>query len=403
MGCRDPKDKEERSAESRTNKWVVNDALVLTTMCLIGLSVDVHIIDGSVYSGIFHTASLDHHHHHYAIVLKRAKMTKKGRCNSNVANKDVIETLVIQSDDLVQIVAKKVVIPADVFAGHEAGDDAAAVASSVPSNGISFAESNKTTSKSNAGGQPHANQSRKNGGHTSSSEQLVTSSAPSETVTAKIPKSNPTVKEFKLNPGAKTFSPSFPNKKSPTPPTIATGANLAYIPDSYPGGSVVRPQPEVEISPFASHTPPVKYVPYGGNGVQHLPPIAGYMTNRSQPVRYGVPYHPVQTAPTYVQPSSQNAMVGRLGPVVYVHPVSQVPSTNSFSSILTPHQVHVPKHQGTVAAQALQLLHAAPPLMGGGQPPFVLPSHIPVSHPTYPVMRPISVPGSNGFLVSKFS
>ncbi|KAJ0734176.1 putative ataxin 2, SM domain-containing protein [Helianthus annuus] len=268
MGCRNPKDKEEeeRSRESRTNKWVVNDALVLTTMCLIGLSVDVHIIDGSVYSGIFHTASL-HHHHLYAIVLKRAKMTKKGRCNSNVANKDVIATLVIQSDDLVQIVAKKVVIPADVFAGH----DAAAVASSFPSNGISFTESNKTTSKSNAG-QPHTNQSRKNGGHTSSSEQLVTSSAPSETVTTKIPKSNPTVKEFKLNPGAKTFSPSFPNKKSPTPPTIATGANLAYIPDSYPGGPVVRPQPEVKISPFASHTPPVKYVPYGGNDVQHLPP-----------------------------------------------------------------------------------------------------------------------------------
>lgn len=41
-----------------------------------------------------------------AIVLKRAKMVKKGSCNSNVANEDVIGTLIIQSKDLVQVVAK---------------------------------------------------------------------------------------------------------------------------------------------------------------------------------------------------------------------------------------------------------------------------------------------------------
>ncbi|KAK1440059.1 hypothetical protein QVD17_05884 [Tagetes erecta] len=451
MACRIRNEEDDRrSSPSSSSSSIVNDALLLTTMCLIGLPVDVHIKDGSVYSGIFHTASV---HDSYAIVLKRAKMVKKGSCNSNVANEDVIGTLIIQSKDLVQVVAKKVIIRADGVAGHETGDDTGAVACSFPSNGISLTESNKTTSKSNAG-QPHTNQircssrsengftngykpeniihtanasevksldtrgstkkeenlndpcnNRKNDTHTSSSEPLVTSSAPNEPVTTKIPNLNRTVKESKLNPGAKTFSPSFPNKRSPTLPTIAMGSNLAYIPDSYPTVPVAGPQPEVEISPFAPHHLPLKFVPYGANDVQHPPPIVGYMTNRSQPVRYAGPYHPVQTAPTYVQPNSQNVMVGRLGPVVYVHPVSQdvVPSPNNFSSILTPHPIHVPKHQGTAAGQPLQLCVAPPFIGGGGQPPFVLPSHIPVSQPPYPVMRPITVPGTNGFLVSKFS
>ncbi|KAJ0846899.1 putative ataxin 2, SM domain-containing protein [Helianthus annuus] len=431
MGCRNG---EEDRSSSSSSGGIVNDVLLLTSMCLIGLSVDVHIKDGSVYSGIFHTASV---HHPYAIVLKRAKMTKKGSCNSNVANEEVIRTLIIQSEDLVQVVAKKVTIPADGFAGHGTGDETGAVACSFPSNGISLTESNKTmTGKSNVG-QPHTNQTRcssgtengfangcrppvntirstdtlevkdidakdstkkenclkdpddnrKYGNHTSSS-------APSETVTTKISNSNPTTKEFKLNPGAKIFSPSFPNKRSATPQAMVTGTNLVYNPDTHPSG----PQPEVEISPFAPRSVPVKFVPYAGNDVHHPPPIVGYMTNRSQPARYGS-YHPVQTAPTYVQPSSQNVMVGRLGPVVYVHPVSQdmVPSTNSFSSVLTPHQLHVPKHQGTTAGQALQLS----PFVGGGQaPPYVLPGHIPISQLPYPV---ISIPGSNGFLVSKFS
>ena len=39
-------------------------------------------------------------------MLKKARMTKKGKCDSNVANWDLIETLVVQSNDLVQVIAK---------------------------------------------------------------------------------------------------------------------------------------------------------------------------------------------------------------------------------------------------------------------------------------------------------
>lgn len=41
-----------------------------------------------------------------AIVLKRARMTKKGNRGANVANGGVIETLIVLSEDLVQVVAK---------------------------------------------------------------------------------------------------------------------------------------------------------------------------------------------------------------------------------------------------------------------------------------------------------
>lgn len=37
----------------------LGDALLFTTMCIVGMAVDVHAKDGSVFSGIFHTASVD--------------------------------------------------------------------------------------------------------------------------------------------------------------------------------------------------------------------------------------------------------------------------------------------------------------------------------------------------------
>ena len=36
----------------------LSEALVFATMCIIGLPVEVHVKDGSVYSGILHTACL---------------------------------------------------------------------------------------------------------------------------------------------------------------------------------------------------------------------------------------------------------------------------------------------------------------------------------------------------------
>ena len=50
MGCREFSD--DGVSQSRS------EALVFATMCIIGLPVEVHIRDGSVYAGILHTACL---------------------------------------------------------------------------------------------------------------------------------------------------------------------------------------------------------------------------------------------------------------------------------------------------------------------------------------------------------
>uniref|UniRef100_A0A5B6Z7E2 Putative polyadenylate-binding protein-interacting protein 4 isoform X1 n=1 Tax=Davidia involucrata TaxID=16924 RepID=A0A5B6Z7E2_DAVIN len=244
------------------------------------------------------------------------------------------------------------------------------------------------------------------------------SSMPTEMVPSKNSGSNRTAKEFKLNPGAKIFCPSFADHRSTTPPAAPTVASVTYITDNCPIVPVAAPQPEVEISPFTSRSSlPVKFVPFGnlmvGNGgsdSQYPQSIVGHVGSRTQPVRFAGQYHSVQTGPAYIHPNSQNVMVGRLGgQLVYVHPVSHdvtqgaaALSQVSTRPLLTPHQVHLPKHQGSAAAQALQFC-VTPPFIASGQQPFTVPSHIPLTQqPPFPVIRPIPVPGPNGFFSTKF-
>ncbi|XP_019415578.1 PREDICTED: uncharacterized protein LOC109327049 isoform X2 [Lupinus angustifolius] len=101
MGC----SKREMLTEDHSES--MSDALLFTTICIIGLPVDVHVRDGSVYSGIFHAASVDAD---YGVVLKKARMTKKGMFDTNVGTEVVVDTLVILANDLVQIVTKGVML-----------------------------------------------------------------------------------------------------------------------------------------------------------------------------------------------------------------------------------------------------------------------------------------------------
>ncbi|KAJ8754609.1 hypothetical protein K2173_010700 [Erythroxylum novogranatense] len=111
----------------------LREALLFATVCIVGLPVDVHVRDGSVYSGTFHTASVGND---YGVVLKEAKLTRKGKCEANVGNGSVIDTLVILSDDLVEVVAKGVLFPADGFTGNISGDGMEAVVASEPAKGV---------------------------------------------------------------------------------------------------------------------------------------------------------------------------------------------------------------------------------------------------------------------------
>ncbi|XP_028051209.1 uncharacterized protein LOC114255874 isoform X2 [Camellia sinensis] len=534
-----------------------SDALLFTTMCIIGLPVDVHVKDGSVYSGIFHTACVEND---YGIVLKKARMIKKGNCDANVVSGDLIETLVVISEDLVQVVAKGISLPTDGVACNVAGDDAGDVVGTIPTlecadrgvkmkksnkinmeriqtsrtrrppqveNRIAYGfaptavchvgnapivengksdgiDSNKEASSAQVNGrqvvdgrsqgkqfdfegksdfqkeetksevqgsgssldacfsqskaveevhQDIASKQLPSGGpsdrpassivklkdqnqerHTSEdssystassvstsgtlfveaiTESCVSSSTPTEMV---LPKnSSLTSKEFKLNPGAKVFCPSFANHKSVTPPAMPTTvANVSYIPDNFPVVPIASALPEVDMSSFVPRSSlPVKFVPHGnliaGNGIndsQYSQPIIEHVGSRTQPARYAGDHHSIQAGPAYMHSNSQNVMVGRLGQLIYMHPVSH--GVAAFSQVsthplLNTHQGHLPKHQGSAAAQALQLCLTPPFIASGQQQPFAVQSNIPlpVPQPPFPVIQPIPVPGSTGIFNTK--
>jgi small nuclear ribonucleoprotein (snRNP)-like protein len=89
--------------DNNNNNKSSSSVLIAATMCIIGLQVHVHVKDGSVFSGIFFTASVDNG---FGIVLKDARITKKGTSISNVASGSVVDTLVILSSTIVQIIAE---------------------------------------------------------------------------------------------------------------------------------------------------------------------------------------------------------------------------------------------------------------------------------------------------------
>ncbi|KAF6162875.1 hypothetical protein GIB67_021024 [Kingdonia uniflora] len=102
MVCKTTRDLSEENAISPG----INESLLYYIMFLISLPIEAHTRDGSIYSGIFYTVCPQNDNE---IVLKNAKMVKKGRRGTNVGFGVVVETLVIGSRDLVQILAKDVV------------------------------------------------------------------------------------------------------------------------------------------------------------------------------------------------------------------------------------------------------------------------------------------------------
>ncbi|CAI9286272.1 unnamed protein product [Lactuca saligna] len=91
------------------------DRLVYITACLIGHQVEVQVIDGTVFSGIFHATNAEKD---FGIILKMARVTKAGssRGQKNISDsvqKPPSKTLIIPAKELVQIVAKSVSVTRD--------------------------------------------------------------------------------------------------------------------------------------------------------------------------------------------------------------------------------------------------------------------------------------------------
>ncbi|KAL9319792.1 hypothetical protein ACSQ67_011631 [Phaseolus vulgaris] len=485
MGCRNRDSLAENHSSPSCDS--LSEALLFTTLCIVGLPVDVHVKDGSVYSGIFHTTSA---HADYGIVLKKARMTKKGKGNTNVGNEGFVDTL-------------GVMLPADGVGENITGDDEEAVAHNVSPESLTCEVENHTKplmdakqvnqsrqvedDKSNLKGKAddHRQKSEvfngksdekiqslnsrheseldfskiycqqvavEHGGtdrtsnpsnnglfcnsapasvkandwvseRSASAESistnstqgvdLITESHPARSIEISAPRSTDSTrntKEFKLNPAAKTFSPSFVN-----PISSASVANLLYIQNSSPVVPVASIQPEVGFNTFASRpSVPVKVAQYsnltmgnGGSGSQFSPPIIAHVPHRNQPLRYPTHYTPVLSEPAYMQPSSPAVMVGRSPQLVYVQPLSHdlFHGTTAVAPVsarpLLNHHVPFPKQQGGAMGPAMPVC-VPPPVLTGGHQPFALQSHIPLLQPGFPVTRPISVPGPNGFYGTKF-
>ncbi|KAG2379988.1 Polyadenylate-binding protein-interacting protein [Vigna angularis] len=84
-----------------------HDRLVYLTSCLIGQHVEVQVKNGSIYSGIFHATNTDKD---YGIILRMACLTKDGSLQGQRSgfSKAPSKTLIIPSNDLVQVIAKDV-------------------------------------------------------------------------------------------------------------------------------------------------------------------------------------------------------------------------------------------------------------------------------------------------------
>ncbi|KAM6585350.1 hypothetical protein CsatB_012352 [Cannabis sativa] len=93
-----------------------HDRLVYITTCFIGQHVDVHVKNGSIYSGIFHAAN----EKDFGIILKMARLTKDGssrgqKSPAESVSKPPAKTLIIPSKELVQVIAKDVSVTSDGF------------------------------------------------------------------------------------------------------------------------------------------------------------------------------------------------------------------------------------------------------------------------------------------------
>lgn len=95
-----------------------HERLVYLATCLIGHPVEVQVIDGSVFSGIFHATNDD-----FGIILKMARLMKTVSSHRQMnildsVNKPPSKTLIIPARELVQVMAKDVSVTRDGLASE---------------------------------------------------------------------------------------------------------------------------------------------------------------------------------------------------------------------------------------------------------------------------------------------
>ncbi|CAN6236310.1 unnamed protein product [Urochloa humidicola] len=430
------------------------EALLLATVCMVGLPVEVQVRDGSAYAGVLHTACVDDG---YGVVLKKAKKIANGKGDANVPSGAFVDTLVVHPDDLVQVIAKGLTLPIKGVGRTPDCNPVAASGSLKPQTShANDSKKSKTENifpleqhlKSTTIGKGKDTSVKKSGpvigtATSSSSTRHVgpyvsmngvsesTAMGPKVNVVASsviaapivvsdvkasqltnnlatniVTASKTAAKEFKLNPCAKVFSPSFASSRqvlaaappvnsnciSHSTPEVPTGIPV-YEPKSVPGVS------SLSSKIHCSNLSPANYV----ISPQYVQSIVGHNGSRLDPARAGTPYHPIPVGGTYTSPSPQPVMTGKFSPVVYVHPISQDAMHGTPVSsqgwprpvLLNSYQASMQKFQGNAP------VYLAPPVMATGSLPLVVPSPAPLVQP-FQAIHPIMVPAASSMVPGKY-
>ncbi|KAK3143659.1 hypothetical protein QOZ80_4AG0303240 [Eleusine coracana subsp. coracana] len=405
----------------------LGEALLLATVCMVGLPVEVQVRDGSAYAGVLHTAYVDAG---YGIVLKKARKIANGKGHGNVPMGAFVDTLVVQPNDLVQVIAKDLSLPIKGLCSSPECNVVAEGGSVKPqvahANEPKLSKSEnlslpKPVQQGNTTCQENDTYLRKNaqtrgnamGGSSSTrhvgpcSAPMVTldvksSQAASNSATKVVTSSRATVKEFKLNPSAKVFSPSFTSSRQVL--AAATPVNPNYM--SHSTTEVPTGIPVFESKSMRGGSSLSSKVHYNnlsdvncGISPQYVQSMVGH-TSRLDPAKVGTPYHPMQVGATYAGLNPQAVAAGKFSPVVYVHPVSQdvmhgapVISQGWPRPVLL--NTYQPKFQGNMP------VYMAPPVMATGNLPFVVPSPAPFVQP-FQAIHPIMVPAASSMVPGKY-
>ncbi|RCV35512.1 hypothetical protein SETIT_7G245600v2 [Setaria italica] len=431
------------------------EALLLATVCMVGLPVEVQVRDGSAYAGVLHTACVDDG---YGVVLKKAKKIANGKGDANLLLGAFVDTLVVHPDDLVQVIAKGLTLPIKGVGTTPDCDAVAASGSLKPqtahANDPKMAKTENISpveqvEKCTTVGKGKDNSVKKSGpvsgtatsvssstGHVGPyfsmngvsesttmgpkvdvvassviaapmvASDVKASQLANNLATNIVTSSKTTAKEFKLNPCAKVFSPSFASSRQVL--ASAPPVNSNYISHSTPevpmGIPVYEPKSVPGVSSLSnkihcSNLSPANYA----FSPQYVQSIMGHNGSRMDPARAGTPYHPIPMGGTYTSPSPQPVMTGKYSPVVYVHPISQdAMHGTSVSSQGWPHPVLLNSYQASMQKfQGNAPVYLAPPVMATGNLPLVVPSPAPLVQP-FQAIHPIMVPAASSMVPGKY-
>uniref|UniRef100_A0ACD5UF40 Uncharacterized protein n=1 Tax=Avena sativa TaxID=4498 RepID=A0ACD5UF40_AVESA len=396
--------KKAKAAPAAAPPPAVCEALLLATVCMVGLPVEVQVRDGSAYAGVFHTASVDGG---YGVVLRKARKIANGKDNANLSLGAFVDTLVVLPDDLVQVIAKDFSLPMK--------DIAKTTARGVMATSLEPQTSHLKAPKASRQVEKCSRQCQNSDisigkvapSINSSSSDVKTSQPVSNLSTKVVMSSKNTAKESKLNPHAKVFAPSLASTKPvhavvpPVNPNYISNS-VARVPTGIP---VFQSQSLPGSSSLSSKVVHYNNLAPGNFGIspQYVQSIVGHNVGRLDPARLGTPYHPLQVGSTYISPSPQPVLDGKFSPFVYVHPACQdamhgapvISQGWPRPVLLNSYQSSLQKFQGTAQ------FYGAPPVMATGNLPMVVPSPAPLVQP-FQAIHPIMLPSATSMFPGKY-